>query len=183
MTQSERWREAAERVLSAQGHARSAAFAEFYALAEVESQRVLQRFPPHLREMDLMHDLLAEHSEEVLRARSPRSYFCTALSNRVIDALRAQKVRNLDTPAAQDPSGGEPSVESLAAPGTEVTHDGRDFVIDARDALSSLTPREREVLAAVGYGEDRDELARLYGTSRENIDQIVSRARRKWRQR
>jgi DNA-binding NarL/FixJ family response regulator len=42
-----------------------------------------------------------------------------------------------------------------------------------------MAPREREIVVAVAMGEDREELARSYNTSRANIDQIVSRARRR----
>ncbi len=51
--------------------------------------------------------------------------------------------------------------------------------IDRAAAWSRLTPREQEVLSAAGEGEDRDALAERWKTSRNNIDQIIRRARRR----
>ena len=52
--------------------------------------------------------------------------------------------------------------------------------IDVADFMVTLSQRERDVLIGVGNDVDRQMLARLHGTSRANVDQIVSRARKRF---
>jgi DNA-binding NarL/FixJ family response regulator len=56
-------------------------------------------------------------------------------------------------------------------------------ITEVADLLATLTPREREVVLAVASGERPEDLAAQLKTSRANIDQIVSRARRSLRMR
>src|SRR5690606_26659727 len=113
------------------------------------------------RRVDLIHDLLATRLDAILGADSPRALFLTALSR-----LAIQWMRRRDAEVH----------ESLAVQVDTVDRDPAHG-IDARRALEKLGPREARVLFAVATGEDRDEIARVHGTSRQNVDQIVSRAR------
>jgi DNA-directed RNA polymerase specialized sigma24 family protein len=55
----------------------------------------------------------------------------------------------------------------------------RAFVLDARAELLRLSPRDRAIVVAAALGEEREDIARNLGTSRANVDQIVSRARKR----
>ena len=50
---------------------------------------------------------------------------------------------------------------------------------EAERVVVTLSDRERQVFAALAAGEERDDIARALGTSRANIDQIVSRTRKR----
>src|SRR5262249_39478723 len=51
--------------------------------------------------------------------------------------------------------------------------------LDLEARWARLSPKEQEILSAIRGGEDRDALARHWGTSRNNIDQIASRAKKR----
>jgi transcriptional regulator len=53
------------------------------------------------------------------------------------------------------------------------------YAVDARGALAGMGARERAVLVADACGEAREVIAKAWGTSRANVDQIVSRGRRR----
>ncbi|MEZ4409510.1 MAG: hypothetical protein R3A52_24015 [Polyangiales bacterium] len=172
---TEAWRETVARVRSSPDWRRSPAFAELYALVSREAERVFRAFRGRAFDMDEAHDLLAERMTEILSAESPRAYFATALRRRLIDVERRARTRR-EAPRTEAT---DEAARRVPSPGTESGAERVAFVIDARAGVARLTLRERDVLVAVAEGEDRDALARALGTSRANIDQIVSRARQK----
>lgn len=142
-----------------------------YRLACEEGRRALRRFPDRVRAEveDLVHDILFDKLGVILGAASPRAMFITVIRNAAID-LQRREAR-----ARPDDDTDVEHVNSLA--------NGADQVVAARleveRVTALLTPRERQVFAAIASGEDRDDIAEALGTSRANIDQLVSRARRR----
>jgi DNA-directed RNA polymerase specialized sigma24 family protein len=74
-----------------------------------------------------------------------------------------------------------PPDSSREAPSDTPEEDRRGFVLDARDALDELSERDRGIVVAAGLGEDREEIAKAFGTSRGNVDKIVSRLQKRFR--
>lgn len=141
-----------------------------YELARHEGARCLRTFAsiPPTDQLDLIHDVLISALAEILAADRPRGLFRTALKRRAID--RGRRASRLE---------GADGIDSCA----RGTPERREPPIDELRALRDLCRRDREILVAVVLGEDRDELAKRYGfESRDAIDQIVSRARKKLRE-
>lgn len=159
------WQLARQRITSTHDPARSREIVVLYRLAIADGTRALRSFSKidEERRADLIHDLLATRLDAILAADSPRALFLTALSRLAIQWIRRKDAEVHESPAAQ-------------AEGID-----RDpgHAIDVRRALAKLGARDARVLFAVAIGEDRDEIARVHGTSRQNVDQIVSRARRR----
>lgn len=146
---------------------------DLYALAVRDGRAALHRYRGALgaaRVDDLIHDLLAAHLEDLVRADNPRALLATALVRRAISWLRRKDARVVE---ARDDDG---------AFDGESASDALDFVLDARSAIAQLGAREQEIVFAVACGNDREQIAKELGTSRANVDQIVSRARRKLRE-
>jgi len=147
-----------------------------YGLALSEGPRQLASFRRRLGEdriVDLVHDLLAAKVDAIVAAEEPRALFCTALQRRAISWLRRG-----DAAVVEDPV--EETTNTAAYDESEGSEDERQgFILDARNVLSKLPERERALVVAVALGEDREAIARTFGTSRANVDQIVSRVRRK----
>lgn len=145
----------------------------FYELAVRDGRAALHKYRGALGEArveDLIHDLLAAHLGDVVRADNPRAFLATALVRRAISWLRRKDARVLE---ARDDDG---------AFDGDSRSDAIDFVLDARSAIAQLGEREQEIVFAVACGNDREQIAKELGTSRANVDQIVSRARRKLRE-
>ena len=147
--------------------------AQLWALALEEAPRTLARFrgPGRLddeRIADLTKDFLVEHLHALLEAVSPRAYFIVALQN----SARSWFRKGSSTLALEEP-GGAGEVPAAVADPTQL--------IDARDFLRGLSEREYDVFVGVANGADREELARALDISRANLDQIVSRVRRRFR--
>lgn len=156
------WRLAQQRMLACEDPWRSPHFAELYVVAVADGQRALARFRriDPSRRADLIHELLVRSLGAILRARSPRAFFVTSLTHLAIQWLRRGDARVLPAPAR------EPVDERDAACG-----------LDLGRVLERLSPRDARIVLAVAVGEDRHEVARAHGVSRDNVDQIVSRAR------
>jgi len=145
-------------------------FRDFYALAVRDGMVFLRSFRGALGEErihDLIHDVL-EDAETILKAETPRAYFCTVLRRRAISWRRRG-----DAAVAEMP------VET-ATEHAQASDERRVFALDAVAAMARLSERERRVLVAVALGEDRESIARALGTTRPNIDQIVSRAKKRF---
>jgi DNA-directed RNA polymerase specialized sigma24 family protein len=143
--------------------------AEFYALALADGPLLLSTFRQRLgdeRILDLVHDLLASKLEAILAADEPRAFFCTALQRRAVSW-----VRRGDAAVHETTSGDETS----APDDTDAA-----FVVDAKAALQALSPRDRAVAVAVALGDEREEIAVTMGTTKANVDQIVSRIRKRF---
>ena len=171
MSVSEDWDEAVAQVAGASTPASSPALVLLYRLACDEARHALRRSPDGVREQveDIVHKLLFEKLEAILKADNPRSYFTTAVRHAAFDLQRKDRRLMFDEGRASD---------HLPARGSEP-----DEVVIARAeaerALALLSPREQEIFSAIAEGEDRDDIAAVLGTTRANIDQIVSRARRR----
>ena len=149
--------------------------ARLWALALEEAPRALARFrgPGRLddeRIADLTKDFLVEHLHALLDAVSPRAYFIVALQNSARSWFRKGSSR-LALDERDDTSSGEDPA-AIADP-TQLIH--------ARDFLRGLSQREYDVFVGIANGADREELARALDISRANLDQIVSRVRRRFR--
>jgi DNA-directed RNA polymerase specialized sigma24 family protein len=160
------WREAALRIR--QDKAKH--LPRLYELALEDGPRLLARFQRRLgdeRIVDLVHDLLATKADAIIEADEPRALFCTALQRRAISWLR----RGDAAVASERPERGAEH---------EDEGERQRFLVDARAALDGLTPRERAMAVAVALGEEREAVAREFKTTRANVDQILSRIRRKF---
>jgi RNA polymerase sigma factor (sigma-70 family) len=165
------WREVMELLRASRNPRRSPHFRRFYGLAVRDGRQFLASFRKRFGDAlidDLIHDVLADALDPVLAADNARAFLRVTLWNAARDRVRRKATR-------VEP---EPPVERLehdkVADGAEL----REFVLDARDALAGLCERDRQIVVAVGLGEDREEIATVFGTSRANVDQIVSRARK-----
>lgn len=156
---------------------RSPHLGRLYELALADGPKLLASFRRRLgdeRILDLIHDLLAVKVEAIVMADEPRALFCTALQRRAISWLRRGDAAVVEYPA-EDSATSEGSGNHSG----EAEDDRRGFILDARNILSKLPDRERAMVVAVALGEDREAIAKAFGTSRANVDQIVSRVRKK----
>lgn len=153
------------------------AFAELWALACEDGPAALESFRrsgklDDARIADLTRDLVIDALPAMLEAVNPHAYFVAAIVNAARSWLRRGSARVVspdDRSAAHDethPAAVAPDLESW---------------IDASDFMLTLSERERSVLQALAHGEDRDAIARALGLTRANVDQIISRARRRFR--
>jgi RNA polymerase sigma factor (sigma-70 family) len=153
------------------------AFAELWTLACEDGPAALESFRrsgklDEARIADLTRDLVIGALPAILEAVNPHAYFVAAIVNAARSWLRRGSARVVspgDRSAAHDethPVAVAPDLESC---------------IDASDFMLTLSERERSVLQALGHGEDRDAIARALGLTRANVDQIISRARRRFR--
>ncbi|MFO0735400.1 MAG: hypothetical protein U0270_05955 [Labilithrix sp.] len=166
MATADDWREAAR--LVRQDKTRH--LPRLYELALEDGPKLLARFQRRLgdeRIVDLVHDLLSTKAEAIVAADEPRALFCTALQRRAISWLRRGD-------AAVMEAGPE------SAGGREDEGERQRFLLDARAALDGLSERERAMAVAVALGEERETIAREFRTTRANVDQIVSRIRRRF---
>jgi DNA-directed RNA polymerase specialized sigma24 family protein len=140
-----------------------------YELALADGPLLLRGFRRRLgdeRILDLVHDLLAAKLEAIVLAEEPRALFCTALQRRAISWLRR----------------GDSAVvaEAEGAGADERADERQEFLLDARNALERLPERERAMVVAVALGEEREAIAQEFRTTRANVDQIISRVRRRF---
>lgn len=140
-----------------------------YEIALVDGRSIIGSFRAQLGEdrlIDLIQDLLAERLLAIVASENPKAFFRTALIRRAISWRRRGDASVVEEPASNPVHDAE--IDERERPA---------FVLDARAIVESLGERDREVAVAVALGEDRDELAARFKTSRANIDQIVSRVR------
>jgi RNA polymerase sigma factor (sigma-70 family) len=151
--------------------------AELWAIACEEAPRVLASYRRSgrldgERIADLTRDLLVNSLPDIVAAANPQAYFVTALVNAARSWLRRGGSRVVSAPeAGATPDDKHPKT---SAPDHALR-------IDAVDFLQTLSDRERTALIGVAHGEDRTQLATVLGISRTNLDQIVSRARKRFR--
>lgn len=168
------WDEVITRILSEQVPLRSKHLGRLYELALSDGLRCLASYRATLGEervVDLIHDLLAHRLHEIITADTPRAFFYTSLVNRARSWVRRGAAKVMES--------SPDSSRHASSDGLE--EDLRAFVLDARAALACLSARDRSIVVAVAEGEDREEVARTHHTSRANVDQIVSRAQRRFR--
>ena len=149
---------------------KSAHLGELYTLALQDGPRLLKSFQKRLgddRIIDLVHDLLASKIDAIVAADEPRALFCTALQRRAISWLRRGDAAVVEDTPERAPDGLHED-------------DRQGFLLDAKTALEGLPERERAMVVAVALGEEREAIAAAFGTTRANVDQIVSRVRRRF---
>jgi len=168
------WEDVVQQLRASADPLRSPGVGLLYELAIRDGERFLASFRGRLDEeriRDLIHDLLAEKLRAIVHAPAPRAFFCVSLQRRAISWLRR----------------GDAAVEEAAPEGgptgeaAEAQEERRAFMLDAERVLHGLSARDRGVLAAVGWGGDREVIAEQRGITRANVDQIVSRANRRFR--
>ncbi len=163
------WKALATEIRASPSPYESPGLGRLYELALFEGECVLDAY----REVDcdrrddLVVDLLLASLRQLLAADRPRALFRVALHNRARSWLRRG-----DAPVERD----EGPVTVIDRAGVE---DAMIFRIDAHRALAQLPARDHAILFSVGLGEDREAVARAHGTTVANVDQIVSRARRR----
>ncbi len=116
------------------------------------------------RASDLITDLLLRQLDKLIVAKIPFPFFVTSVKNKGRDWLRKTRREVVS----------EPKVDRA---GTQ--DDASEAVVHLRAVWQTLTPKEREIFSALQAGEDRDGIARSLRTSRANIDQLISRARKR----
>lgn len=170
MSGSEEWRRIVEEISATDPPLRSHALVSLYQLACADARAALRSFSTHIREQaeDLAQDIVFEKLGALIAAPNPRALFYTAVRNAAID-LQRQHARR---PRDEDPIEQLPSLDAAVE-----SHVGARLELARAQAL--LTPRELDIFVAIAAGEERDDIARAFGTSRANIDQLVSRARKR----
>ena len=173
MATADAWGETAAQIRAEGGSQRSPNVRRLYELALTDGRGMIASFRTQFGDAqitDLIHDLLAEKLDAIIAANAPKALFRTALVRRAIswhrrgDAIVAEDVPDMVSEVRND-------AESERSA----------FVLDARAALLRLPERDREIVVAVAEGADREDLAVRFGTSRANIDQIVSRTKQRFR--
>lgn len=175
------WADVVDLIRREGGPRKSRAVRGLYEMAIADGRRVLASFQRQLGDeviLELTHALVAEKLQEIVDANSPFALFKTALRRRAISWLRRGDAVVAERPdealdAGASSTGATPGLEASAQA------DERQFVFDAQAALNSLSERDRQIAVAVGLGEDREAIARAFNTSRANVDQIVSRLRKR----
>lgn len=110
--------------------------------------------------------------DAIVKAENPRSYFIRALVNAAIDTTRRRKTAEKHSEEVRhiaDSEGGRDEDDLLET-------------LSMQTCLASYSPRDQRILRAVAEGEQREEVARSFSTSRANVDQIVSRAKKRWKE-
>lgn len=147
-----------------------AAFATLWTLALPTGRRALRRYRAldASRIEDLVRDVLVARLSEIVRAASPRAYFVSAVHNTARSWLRSPRAEVVEPDARE-------GYVNNALDDEEAL---RVFVIDGRARFAAQSSRAQRLMAADAMGWTREEIAAHEGTSRANVDQILSRARR-----
>lgn len=175
MATKEDWDEIVVRVRKEPDPLRSPVVGRLYEVAVDDGTRFLSSFRNEFGEdriLDLIYDLLSEKLAEILNAETPRAFFCVALRRLAIDWRRRGASKVVESPPDS----------SRASPSDTTEEDRRAFVLDARNAVDALSERDRGIVVAAALREDREAIAREFGTSRANVDQIVSRLQKRFRE-
>lgn len=184
MAVAEQWQAVTAMIRGVEDPLQSPHLPKLYALALEDGPRLLGSFRRRLGEdriVDLVHDLLAAKLEVIVAAKEPRALFCTALQRRAISWLRRGDAAVLEDRSRDSaPHASDASAVAAIDGSVNPEDDRHEFLIDAKSALDELPPRERAMVVAVAMGEERESIAREFGTSRANVDQIVSRVRRRF---
>lgn len=174
------WQDVVARIQEAPNRYRSPHVKQLYALAMSDGGIILRSFQKKLgtdRIHDLIHDVLASALDAILDAESPRAFFSVALKRKAIDWNKRGGASVVGRDPWQEDAG--PADGGGGFGKTEAIDHA--FVIDARNALAMLPERDRDIVHAVGQGEDREVVAREHRTSRANVDQIFSRTKKNFR--
>lgn len=146
----------------------SEAFGALYELARDEGASALRSFRAidSERRRDLALDTLLAKRAEIIAAERPRAFFRTVLQRDAISWMRSPRSR-----VASD----EALATCCGCKSSDARHVER---LDALRRVAALDGRSRAMLVADAMGESRPEIAARAKTSRANVDQVISRARR-----
>ena len=169
------WRTLAAQIRVAESPWSCAATGRFFVLAEELGRRVLASHRDAFGEdaiVDFVRDFLSRKFLELIQQENPRSAFVVWVTRAMISFRRRGDARVVEEPLGfgADSDSGIGNTPAASA----------EFVLDARAMLSRLSDRDRQIVQAVAVGEDREEIAARFKTSRANVDQIVSRIRTQW---
>lgn len=172
----------AELIRQEGGVAASRSVLRLYKFALQDGPRIIHSFKKELGATvveELSHALIAEKLAAIVEAQNPKAFFRTALVRRAITWQRRGDATVAATPdesISPKPVAGSTGHTQGRDIGEEAER--REFVHDARLILDSLSDRDRQIVVAVALGDDREAVARAFGTTRANVDQIVSRVRK-----
>lgn len=173
---SEQWAALVEEVRQAPSPAESPALARLFELAIQVGAVKLSKFRQlgEGEREDLVREKFLDLLPGLVAASNPWGLFVTAIVHAAIDARR----RKLTAEKHE----GEilRTAEAHAASRDEVA---MAETLDMQACFTGFSPRIQQILRAVAEGEERDDVARVFGTSRANVDQVVSRARKRWKDR
>ncbi len=166
------WSALAAEVHAAASPWTSAAFAALYRLARTDGARVLRSFRAldADRRVDLAIDSFLAKRDDILAADRPRAFFRKALYHDAVSWMRSPRSRVAAVPE-------ETSGHLHGA--LDASEASLIYRLDARRRFANLHAREREMLLANALGETREAIGKAAGTSRANVDQLISRARRR----
>ena len=168
-----RWDIVVERVRACGDPLLSPALSELYALAMRDGLETLAGFG-RLNEQereDIVAEKIALRLTQIIEADHPRRFLLSIVKRAANSALRRKNT--VDKYEAD---------LAFVAEGTARTEDDTLTSLSLADRLMHLSSRDQQVVRAVHLGENREDVARRFGTSRANVDQIVSRVARMGRQ-
>lgn len=163
------FREVAAGLRQCQDRYGSPDFGKLYDLAMKEGRRILGSFRKDVGEEgieDIISDFLLRKLDAIVEADEPDRLFRVALRNSACSLLRRKDAQAVEL-----------GDEAAGA-------DGRQALVrlelgEASSELGTLSIRDRDIVCAVVMGEDPDEVAAAFKTSRANVYQILSRFRRR----
>lgn len=148
----------------------------FYECSVEQGRFLLRSFRQELgddRLDDLIHDVLVGWETITETEPSPHAWFERCLVNRAISWKRR--------PAAEVVADDAGAWDAHASPDDEERRQ-----IDRMHArqffLERLTHTERSIMSALEFGHSREQIAEALGKSRPNVDQIISRLRKRLRE-
>jgi hypothetical protein len=167
---TESWRALIAEIRQARDPIQSQATGRLYDLAMEEAGAVLARFGLATEDREeIVSDVFAGKLPALLGAKtSPRALFLGAIARQARASSRGGRVHGEErgpVASAPQPGGGD---------------EPASMAIDAHRAVLALSARDRDVVLGVWYGEERDAVARDAGTTRVDVDRIVSRFRERW---
>lgn len=165
------WNVVAAEIAAATSPWSSRAVVRLFALAEEDGRVALRTFRSEMGDdgvRDLIRNVVTAKLTAIVAADEPRGFFWKILTRAAISQKRRPGSLVVETPEH------EPAPANV-----HETEEARLTRLDREARWARLSPKEQELLGAIAEDEDRDALARHWNTSRNNIDQLVSRARKR----
>lgn len=174
-TDGEEWSALISEVRAAPSPEESPAYNRLYTLAMRTGKAMLgAKFGRQLDDGDIEHLVstkFAATSSEIVNASNPRGFFVTAIVREAIGVIRRSHTADKHAPELT-------RVGDMRARAQD--EQARVDTIAMAACFETFSPRDQQILRAVGEGDDREAIARHFATSRANIDQIISRSRKRW---
>ncbi len=177
---ADEWRAWRDRIRDGDGADRGAATRQLYEAARRDGKYAIPKKWDVDADtvVDLVHEVLSVSWDEILDADSPRALFLVAVNRKAIDRFRKQvrHERVVDHEEAGKQTAA-PEAEGRVGASAEL-----DQVLAYLESTSS--PRDLRVFqASVMLGETSKAIAEAEGLSPANVDQIVSRTRKRLKER